>query len=255
MGSKTSTVTQSADPWGPAQPYILDTMRAAQNLYNNGPSMVAPFDAYTTQGISKAAQVANQPVNPIVGQASQVLGSTIGGEWLNGNPYINQIINRGAGDITDRVNSMFSAAGRYGSGAHQGVLGDSLADYEAQIRYGNYDNERQNMLRATQLAPTFAQQQQELSMFGPQALLDLGAIREAKEQEKRMEPYNKLANFYSPIVQGTAGLGGNSTQTTPTGSRLGGLIGGGLAGAKLGSVIPGIGTVAGGLLGALGGLF
>lgn len=255
MGSKTQTVTQNSDPWKPAQPYLLDTMNIAQNLYRNGQSTVAPFDPLTTQGINRAAQVANQPVNPIVGQASTALGSTIAGDWMNGNPYLDKAIARGSEGISDRVNSMFSSAGRYGSGAHQGVLGDALADYDMGMRYQNYSDERQNMLRATQLAPSFAQQQQQLGMFGPQALIDLGGIREGKDQAYRMEPYNMLSNFYSPIVHGTAGLGGTSTQQSPAGSRLGGAIGGGLSGAMAGSMLGPVGMIGGGLLGALGGLF
>lgn len=232
LGKKKQTSTATSEPWGPAQPFLHDTMRQAQNLYRYGPNTVPPFSAYTRNGMGRAAQVAGQGVNPIVGQASGVLGDTLSGSFLSGNPYLEAQIESGSRDIADSVNSVFSGAGRYGSGAHRGELGDRIADFSSDMRYQNYENERQNMLRAAQLAPVFAGQQQELGLFGPQTLLDLGSRVEAKDQDYRREPYDMLS-WYNQIINGTAGLGGTQTQTQPGGSKIAGALGGALTGAKL----------------------
>src|SRR3546814_19270577 len=55
---------------------------------------------------------------------------------------IQGVLDKTRGDVTNQVNSQFSLAGRYGSGAHTDVLGDSLADAENGILYDAYNKER-----------------------------------------------------------------------------------------------------------------
>lgn len=80
----------------------------------------------------------------------QNLQDTIAGNYLNpaSNPYLAQTYDAAARQITPRVNSLFEASGRYGSGAHQGVLGQSLADLGTSIYGGNYNAERSRQLTA-----------------------------------------------------------------------------------------------------------
>lgn len=80
----------------------------------------------------------------------QQLQNTISGQYLDpaSNPYLNQTYDAAARQITPRVNSLFEASGRYGSGAHQGVLGQSLADLGTSIYGGNYNAERARQLAA-----------------------------------------------------------------------------------------------------------
>ena len=68
-------------------------------------------------------------------------------------------------------------------------------------------------------------------------------------------PWNDL-NMFSSIVNGIPGGYGTTTQVeTSGGSKLGSAAGGALSGAAAGSAIVRVGTVAGGLLGALGGYY
>jgi hypothetical protein len=80
----------------------------------------------------------------------QQLQNTISGQYLDPatNPYLNQTYDAAARQITPRVNSLFEASGRYGSGAHQGVLGQTLSDLGTNIYGGNYNNERARQLAA-----------------------------------------------------------------------------------------------------------
>jgi len=126
MGSKSNTQTVSTDPWAPSQPYLLDTMRQAQQLYNNGASTVAPFNPYQTAAYNQMAQLAGyngpspsttsssiggmlgnnlnagwnavsgQPansngnpagVNPNVTAANGVIGQALSGGMIGQNPY------------------------------------------------------------------------------------------------------------------------------------------------------------------------
>jgi hypothetical protein len=103
-----------------------------------------------------------------------------------------------------------------------------------------------------------AAQQQALRLGGAQAVLGAGGARQAAEQQQ-MDAIRNIGLQRLGIVQSSLGatpanLGG--TVQTPMYSNTGaGLLGGALAGAQLGSAIPGVGTaigaVGGGLLGLL----
>lgn len=99
------------------------------------------------QGIGSQFQnLANQAGQG--GAAEDYLTSTARGDYLNGSPYLDTIISKGAGDIANQTNNMFASGGRYGSGANQGVLSDSIASYANNLRNDNYQAERQNQLSA-----------------------------------------------------------------------------------------------------------
>lgn len=82
------------------------------------------------------------------GAANDYLTSTARGDYLNGSPYLDSIISKGADDIANQTNNMFAAGGRYGSAANQGVLADSVANAANELRNQNYQAERQNQLSA-----------------------------------------------------------------------------------------------------------
>lgn len=85
------------------------------------------------------------------GYATDVLG----GKYLGaGNPYLANMINQTAGDVSDRVNSLFGGAGRTGGTQHWQALGRELANSENSLRYQDYGNERTAMGQAAALAPS-----------------------------------------------------------------------------------------------------
>lgn len=84
----------------------------------------------TANGLNAEQQGAFNLLNPIAQ-----------GSMMQGNPYLDEVINRTSQDIGNSSNMMASAAGRYGSGAHQGVLNDAIGDMSAKLRYQNYGDE------------------------------------------------------------------------------------------------------------------
>jgi hypothetical protein len=193
-GGKTTTT-----PWAGQQPYLSDLFKQGQQNYaGGGPSYFpdqtyAPFSpqqqqafgateqrAYgsPTEGafnqylqqslgqgqvdLSGAAQGADQLTGGIGGGLSQ-LGQTARGDYLNSNPYLDQMFSAASRPITQNyenvvnpgINAAFGAASRTGSGIQGEYLGDaagqygkSLSDLSANIYGGNYANERQNQLGA-----------------------------------------------------------------------------------------------------------
>ena len=120
MGGKSSggtTTVQKSDPWAGQQTYLTDIFSQAHDQNASGgpdyypESTVVPFSPQTNLALQMTQNRALQgsPLN----QAAQTQTlDTINGNYLNGNPYLDSIYNRGARDITNRVNAQFSDAGR-----------------------------------------------------------------------------------------------------------------------------------------------
>jgi hypothetical protein len=100
--------------------------------------------------------------DPSLSPAMSQLGRTAAGEYMGGNPYLDAMYQRAAGQATRAyegatgdVGSMFSKAGRYGSAAHQKAmseaqrnLGESLAGLSTDLYGGAYESERGRQLGA-----------------------------------------------------------------------------------------------------------
>lgn len=161
-GSKQTQQTQAkTDPWAPAQPYLKDILSKA-GQYSNDASMFTPtYSQNTTQGLNNVADWAKSPLasvealRPLISQsgngandAFSVLRDMTQGKFLGKNPYLDQMLQDSGNNTTNLVNQQFSAAGRYGSGAHTGVLADKVGQQPTQARYQNYADERNNQNQA-----------------------------------------------------------------------------------------------------------
>lgn len=82
------------------------------------------------------------------GAVEQNLSSTAQGGFLNGSPQLDSIIDRSNRQISDQTNQLFSGAGRYGSGVHQGVLANAIGANTSNLLNQNYQSERDRQLQA-----------------------------------------------------------------------------------------------------------
>lgn len=82
------------------------------------------------------------------GAASQYLTGFARGDNLNGSPELQNIIDQSNRKVSDNVNAMFASGGRYGSGANQGVMADSIAQNTSNLLYNNYNQQQQNQMNA-----------------------------------------------------------------------------------------------------------
>jgi len=104
----------------------------------------------TMGGSSPAGTTTTTTAQTLPPGALQNIQDTISGRYLDpaSNPYLSNTYDYAARQITPRVNSIFEAGGRYGSGAHQGVLGQNLSDLANNIYGTNYQNERTRQFAA-----------------------------------------------------------------------------------------------------------
>lgn len=281
-GGGGNTVTQKADPWSASQPYLQDIMQSAQDWYKSDAGK-SYFPGSTTVPLSADTQAALDQIrsratagSPVMGAANQNALDTIQGKYLdpNSNPYLKSTFDNASGAVNSAVNGQFSSAGRYGSGAHTGVLADKNNQLANDIYGGNYQQERSRQTAMSALAPQLAAG----DYNDANALLGSGNIQQQQAGNELQDQLNRF-NFqqnnplerlggYNSLLQGFGGLGGTSSSNSPTYTNTGaGILGGGISGLGLGSslfsmfpeTLAGIGLgsagAAGGAMGGLGALF
>ncbi len=213
-GGGTSTTTQN----------IPDELKPLATKYTSKAIELSdqPFNPYQGKRYEELTPTQNVGIgliqqralggNPTFRNAEANLNQIIGGQE---NPYLDRTFNQAARGVTDTVNSNFSAAGRYGSGAQTDVLSRNLGDLATNIYGGAYENDQNRRLQAIGQAPAFANQQYQDAA----QLLNAGQIQQDQAQnnldfayqqfqERENDPYKKLA-----AMSGAFGtnLGGSST--------------------------------------------
>lgn len=206
-----TTTTTQIDPT--IQPFLSYGLTEAQRLYEaggpqyyTGQTYVSPSEA-TQAGLQALEQRARQG-SGLLGGAQEQLASTMGGQYLSGNPFFQgafapaaqaatQKFQQAMGDITSQA----SKAGRYGSNAMQnlgnqaaGTLAQSLANTAGQLAYQNYADERARQQAAIMAAPQMAQ----ADYADIQNMLSAGQLREGytgAQQQADIARFNYLQNL------------------------------------------------------------
>jgi len=258
------TTTTSSEPSEFVRPYVTEAFGQAQDLFRSPTPNYFPSQTYagfapeTTAALNLASARALN--NPLLGSSQTEINKILQGDYLTptSNPYLQDLYNQMAGDVTSGVQSQFTKAGRLGSSANQETLARELGNLATKVYSPNYEQERANMMAATQLAPQLAQADYQ----DIQALGGVGQTREAMEMAQiqdamarfdfeQQKPYYKLREYLASIG---AAVPQTSSVTKPVFRNTGaGLLGGAMQGAELAGLIPGMGAgwgaIGGGLLG------
>lgn len=195
--SKTKTKNE---PWSKAQPYILKGMENSNRVFDAQQPNLDKFSAMQMETYGKLAPGAEQG---IMGSQS-LINDTIAGKYLNGNPYMQGMLDRANEDTVSSLASMYSRAGRYGSDYMNDATVRALANNENQYRFNNYAQERQNQLNAVGQAQNL--------MGGATSLLNNAAAL----------PWTGVGALNGNIRQASSGYG----TTTQSGGLGNALVGG-----------------------------
>ena len=266
-GAGEARSVQNIEPWATQQPYLTKGFERAESLYGQpGPSYYpgqtyAGFSPQTETALT-AAQARATAGSPLLQQSQAELLKQAQGQYLSPatNPYLQGLYNQMAGDVTAGVQSEFSKAGRYGSGANQAVLARELGNLANQVYAPQYAAERQNMQNVLFQAPQLAQADYQdigmLQQVGQQREgLQEAAIADAmnRYQYQQMLPYEKLRGYQAA----TGGSYGQTREMTQPLRRnlASGVLGGAATGAGIYDLIGASGSAnpymaLGGLLGA-----
>ena len=284
------------------RPYLELGLRRGEQLFfgEQQPSLypgqmyVSPaqqtLDALAAQErMARSGSPALEAAQQSYGQALGGLGFTAGGGFLGGSPFQQAMIQSALRPLAQQfeestlpgIQSAFSRAGRYGSGAQAQAIGRAqegatraMGDVAAQLAAADYARERGlqqqalgQQVAAAQLAPQFF-----ASQFLPsQQLAQIGAAQEAIAQQPLQEaitryqfaqqlPYQQLQTFlsgvygtpmsasqYAPVPQAQTNRFGSALGGAALGYGAGQLIGGSLGGISAPLVGAGLGAI-GGLL-------
>lgn len=278
--TQTSTTSSVSAPWAPAQPLLQDLLtkyggmstdltgdqQSALQKLMEGASNIPGFGAESSDAISKIFQTSTAPQAGILSDAYSTLqgnlGATASGAELNpyNTPGFAEALDRASGDITNRVKSVYAAAGRdpSGAGSFAGSLGRGLSEGLAPTIAAQFNQNKANQMNAANTlfgaggstATGLTQQQG----FELDALLKgigaqgeaakawltpgeaaLGAANTAYEL-----PWSNLAQLLGPLTSiGALGgqTSGTQTQTGPGQSALSNIIGGTTAALGLGKML------------------
>ena len=237
-GGGSSQTQNQLDPT--VRPFVKYGLEEAQNLYKTttpnyygGQTYVGPSSQ--TQFGLQAAQNRAMAGSPLLSQAQQQQGATVGGEFLSaGNPYFSQAMQGAAQGATQNYNDAIMAAqsgasraGRYGSGASADIqnraantLANTLSNKYGEFAAQNYANERGLQQQAAFNAPNLAAADYQ----DIQQLMNVGKTREDYSKTalqadidrfnfEQNKPYQKLASYLGAAYGAPTGSVSTTTQS------------------------------------------
>jgi len=248
------TTSASSTPYSGQRPYLDESFAEARRLYETGgpkgfgQSTVAGFSGPTESALQS---IENQALagSPNIGIGRDLLGQTLSGDFLNSNPYLDQMYNQAADNVSRQyreavapsIGANADAQGRFGSGLYQNMmansqreLGDSLGRLATNVYGQNYATERGRQDSAMGKIPGMAG----LNYFDANQLLGAGQIRDTQAQNQLADQYNQymvdqtrpgrnLRNYQNAI---SGNFGGTNVMqqpdyANPTASNIGGGLG------------------------------
>ena len=142
--SESTSSSGSAQRW--AQPFAKQGVNASFGVYNQA--------APNLQRLTGNANVISDQLQSRFGQGNAGAG-VARQHWMDtvqrgpqAHPLLDAILAQTRGNIANDVNSQFSLAGRYGSGAHTGSLTRELANAENAARFQDFNTQQGRMDQA-----------------------------------------------------------------------------------------------------------
>jgi hypothetical protein len=263
--AETTTSKSSIDPT--IAPYLTEGLDRARSLFltgqqptfYQGQTYVSPSQQ-TMTALQQQEQLAMQG-SPALQQAQQSylqslggLGATASGQFLNSNPYQQQMMQAAtrpleqqfSNQVLPSISSLYSKSGRLGSGSMQQALGQAtegfgraLGDVTSNLAGQQYQAERQLQQQAQGQLGQMAQLGSQIygQQFLPsQQLAQIGAAREQIAAQPLQEdiarfnfaqqlPYQQLGGYLSSVYGNPMGGYGSQTTQSPT-NRVGNVLGG-----------------------------
>ncbi len=229
MGGKSSTQKTENKPPKWSEPLFRQSASEAQSIYNSGKGgnvyqgqTVAGLGDTTRAGISGIQSAAGSL--PQTSAAQNYLTDYASGKYLKeGNPYFNDALQGQLDDTAAQVQSQFSGAGRYGSGANTGVLASKLGNIRSTALADQFSRDQQNQLAATGQIDSANSNLFQNRLTGQQAVVGAGQLEDqarqqqltadfTKWQSEDMQPWTRLGLLQSAAA-GSAGNYGTNTQT------------------------------------------
>jgi hypothetical protein len=192
-----TNATSTTAPWNVAAPYLEQAFPEIVGAYGDqGRNQIEQ------QGLNSIYDRANMG-NPLIPQSQEALSGFLTGNLAAGNPYLDATYDRAFGQGMKGINSQFSGAGRYGSGAHGIATADLGAKLGENIYGGAYNTDMANRMRAIQMAPGAANAD----------YTDLNQMYGVGQKQYQTD--QRGLNQYLTRLSGLGGLGSSGTSQQP----------------------------------------
>lgn len=227
MSTGGGSQTQRTEPPRYQLPYLQDSLRSSQTLYNStlgtpnmGVAQRSPETLAAQQGIASLAGG-----NQLTQNQQNLANQTLSGGFLGSNPYLDDTFNRAALATQNQLASQFGGAGRNVE-ASEGLRSQQLNDLATSIYGGAYDAERNRQQQVLGMSP----QLQAGGYYDLGQLANVGAAQEGYYQQLLDQPGNLLDQYINRV----SGNMGTTIKTSGGGDNGAGILGGlGLLGSFL----------------------
>lgn len=238
-GGGTQTTTNNVPPeFSPLASFVAQRGQQLGNLpFTPLPfNPVAGFNPYQFAGFDMTANRATAP-NALIGNAESSLSDTLGGKYLDSNPYIDSIVNKTLDDVQGRMGALGMGSGSFGNANVAKTAAEGMANAANQIRFQNYGQERDRMMGGLGYAPSiyglgYAPAQQMLGIGGTVQQQAQNQLNAAQQEFMRAQDW-PFRTFQTAMAPFGTNIGGQQTTTGPSGNAAAGLLGGALAGGQL----------------------
>jgi hypothetical protein len=251
------TTTSSTQMPAFVQPYAQGYLQRAQTVADS------PYQQYPGQRVADLKPYQPEAAggmyargmqgNPTMAAGNTNLQQTLGGQYLQGNPYLQSQIDQAQGDAVRSWNTMakpqwdtaMQRSGSFGNSGLAQMEQQAASDTQRNIgqigsnmRFQNYDAERSRQMQAAGMAPTYANQ----DYTDLNAMLTAGQGLQQQQQKYLDNAYNQFTESRDygksqlDVMRNALGgvnFGSNTTQTQPGASTASTLLGGGLTGAAI----------------------
>lgn len=261
MGGSSSSQTQTTKTMPPSWALGNLTQAAAdsRDLYNRSKNdtiyqgqRVTDLSNPTTSAIGGLGNVAGNYTNPYLNglatnptSSASNLQGIASGNFIGNNQYYQNALQNTLNNVANTINSQFSGAGRYGSGAHSGVLANKLGQVATEALSNQYNRDVANNLAANaqidqsnynQLAgarnfyggasDAYLNQLRGGTVLDENAQNKLNAAMQAFLEQRNL-PHENLAKYLAETGATANGYGtSTSTTTSKQGGNFGRVLGG-----------------------------
>lgn len=183
-GSKTSSQTTKVEVPEYLESELRYGLGEARKLYDEGAPSYYPGQTYADLDPVQleALQLTEDRArggSPLVSGSQDLTQRTIEGEFLEGNPHLDQMLQTYGQKAATMATGSANVAGRMGSGSNVRTASNAITDATLPFLFQNYENERGRQVDASRFAPSLAQGDYSDIM----ALSGVGDIYQSQEQQ------------------------------------------------------------------------
>jgi hypothetical protein len=152
MSKKTKTTSKPAAEYAP---FIMGGANAVQDAYSQNAGNVQNATNQIT-GLLPSMIQKYQAGDAGVNAARNYNVDVLGGRYLNSNPEFDNVVNRSVNDTVNAGQASLGLRGLTGGSSYADILSRNAGNVASDLRYTDYNNERQRMATAAGQAPSMA---------------------------------------------------------------------------------------------------